>query len=334
MPFRGSEDPGSEFLADPLERFFALEAALDQNRSLFGDRVPLRFIAVNLVLTPGEPAELAGRVIALREGLDAHMSWLSQVESSVRMLIASSLLKLGDSPADFYEEVQRVRATMSALGLRRSEIYQTLTILALRSRNRLRPIERDQVERVQEIYEAMKTHHWLLTGPEDLPACAFLSFLPGTAAELGQRAADIYQVLNQEAGLWKGDPLQTASNVLALGQLEAAEIAGRFRRLAQAFRDAGVRVGQTSYDEVALLCFLARPVERIVETVIEYRDRIGAELGWAEKSLAFGLGANLAFVRLVGNDPELGPLADAKSLLDMQSIVDARAAAAGAAGAA
>jgi hypothetical protein len=115
--------------------------------------------------------------------------------------------------------------------------------------------------------------------------------------------------------------LQTASNMLALSSLEPFELVERFGVLAAGFREAGTKIRQDDYDDVAVLCFLAQPAARIVETVTDYAARIRERLRWAA---VFELGSNLAFVRLVGNDPELGMLADAKMLLDMQTVIDWR----------
>lgn len=332
-PFRGDDSPQAEYLRHPMARFLALEAAFDQTRSILGDRVPLRFAAVTLLLHPGEPADLVQSVMSRRDMLDEYWSWASDVTTPIRILIAAVLIKHGDEPAAFCHEVTRVRQLMRSAGMRRREIYETVAILAMRVRNGLEPITVDQVARMHAIYEAMKSHHWLLTGPEDFPACGFLVFQDATPEAIGQRANGIYRALHQRAKLWRGDPLQTASNVLTLGGLEPDEIADRFQRIADAFAAAGVRIGAQEYDEVATLCFLARPVDAIVETVVGYRARLRNELSWLDRHLAMSLATSLAFVRLVGQDVELGTLADAKTLLDMQTIVAARQAAAAAAAA-
>jgi hypothetical protein len=333
MPFRGNEDRPSALADDPLERFFALEQAFDSDRGFWGDHVPLRLVAANLVLSPGDPVEIAARVRAIAEDVRKQLSRFSDVAPAIQLLIAAVLLQRGDEPAGFFEEVARVRQIMRRLGLRRREIFETIAILALRIRNERAPISDEQVERLRDIYEQMKRHHWLLTGPEDYPACAFLVGQRERSPEqIGERANQIYEGLRERARLWRGDPLQTASNMLALSALEPGELVDRFCLLAEGFDQAGMRIRQDEYDEVAVLCFLARPTAKIIETVIGYRDVIRERLRWTNRATAFGLAGNLAFVRLVGNDPELGVLADAKTLLDMQTVIAARqAAAAGAA---
>src|SRR5690606_24771154 len=307
MPFRGHEGQPLARLDDPLARFFELEAAFDADRGFFGDHVPLRLVAVNLVLTPGEPAEIATEVRAAAEELRRLLPLMSHVLPSIQLLIAAVLYQRGDHPAAFIAELERVRQIMRKLGLRRREAYEAVAILALRIRNDRAPISDQQLERLRDIYEQMKRHHWWLTGPEDYPACAFLVGQRDRSPEdIGRRANTIYEGLRKAAGLWRGDPLQMASNMLALSPLEPDELVERFRLLAVALDQAGVRIWQAEYDEVAVLCFLARPTERIVETVTGYRDAIRERLRWADRSTAFGLAANLAFVRLVGHDPELG----------------------------
>ncbi len=328
MPFRDPEQPTSEAF-DPLARFFALEAAFEAERGFLGDSVPLRLVAANLVLSPGEPGPIAAQVREAAAELDELISFWAAVAPPIRLLLAAVLVQRGDRPDAFWFEVARVRERMRALGMRRLEVFETIAILALRIRNGLAPISDAQVERMRDIYEQMKRHHWLLTGPEDYPACAFLVGQTARSPEqIGVRANQIYEGLRERGRLWRGDPLQTASNMLCLSPLEPAELVERFLLLAEALRDAGQKIGQGEYDEVAVLCFLARPTARIVETVTEYAGQIRERLRWTNRATAFGLAANLAFVRLVGQDPELGPLADAKILLDMQTVVAARQAAA------
>src|SRR5690606_37080099 len=104
----------------------------------------------------------------------------------------------------------------------------------------------------------------------------------------------------------------------------------RYALLRDGFRAAGVSIGQPEYDELALLCMLSLPIDRLVATVAHYRERLAAD-AWLPSRNHFSLATNLAFVHLAGADAVLGPLADVKLLLDMQAIVAARAAAAAAA---
>ena len=228
---------------------------------------------------------------------------------------------------------ERFRSLLRVHKVRSGGSYEYVAALVLHRLNSGRPITDLQVVRFKALYEAMKRHHFWLTGPDDFPACALLVPAPGSADDLGDRIEAIYQALRAEADLWRGDALQTAANVLVLTGLGALEVARRFRDIADGFASHGVKIRQTDYDEVSVLCFLAQPVERIVKSVLAYRDRARAHFRWLSTSLAFSLGTSLAFVRLVGGHETLGPLSDAKLLLDMQTIIAARQGAATAAAA-
>lgn len=335
MAFRGSDGgPSTQgFERDPWARFVALHDAFDQDRGFWGDRAPLRFAAVTMLAMPGTAEEVVARVRAEDKAIADQLGWLSDIGSSIRLLIAGMLVKNGDSAQAFLEEVERVCAMFRKAKVRRARIYETIAILVMRQRLGNQAITETHVERFKAIYEELKRYHWFLTGVDDFPACAILVGQKGEPEAIGREIEDVYQALRKRAKLWRGDPLQTAANVLHLSGLEADEIADRFARLATGFKAAGVRIGQAEYDELAVLCFLARPLESIVESVVGMRDRIRAELKSVDKGLAFSLGTSIAFVQLVAGHEDLGPLADAKVLLDMQAILAARQAAMAAAAA-
>src|SRR5690606_19381121 len=109
-------------LQDPLSRFFEIEAAFEAARGFWGDRVPLRLVAANLVLSPGEAVEIAVQVRAGAEQLRKRLSFISEVLPAMQLLIAAVLLQRGDQPEAFLDEVERVRPMLRGVGLRRREI--------------------------------------------------------------------------------------------------------------------------------------------------------------------------------------------------------------------
>ncbi|MCA9704414.1 MAG: DUF4003 family protein [Myxococcales bacterium] len=331
-PFRDDLVP-VELPDDPLARFVVLHEALDAGRRFMGDRVPLRYAAITVLTTPGEPRALAEAIRAAHEELGRSFGWFTTVESSVRMVLAAQLVKYGDSPAAFVAELTRARALLRQARLRRGGVYEVLAVLVLRRVLGGAPIQAEHVLRFGGIYQQLKRHHWLLTGPDDYPACAMLVGQPGPPKQVGDEVEAIFQALRRDAKLWSGEPLQTAASVLALSRLAPAEAAQRFVQISAGLQARGYRVRQRDYDEVAVLCFLATPVDKIVGSVLGYLDRIRESLRWVGKPMGLSLATSLAFVRLVGDDARRGPLADAKLLLDMQAIVAARQAAAGAAAA-
>jgi hypothetical protein len=328
MPFRDETTP-SPTATDPLTRFQAFYAALDAERGLFGDRSPLRLVAVTLGTVPGDVAQLVARVRATDAELAPHYGWTSSVDRSVRMVLAAALVRTDESVASFVAGSERVSALMKEAGIKRAGVHGILAGLVLRRVVGSEP-SRTHVDRMRGIHAVMKGHHWFLTGPEDLTTCAMLVGKPGSEREIADHVEAIYRRLADAPKTWGGDPLQTAAGVLALVALSPDEAADRFLEVASALRAAGVKIGQAEYDEVAVLTFVPRSAQVIAADVAELRSRLAGELSWSEASLATSLAANLAFVRLVADerDGRVGALADAKLLLDMQSIVAMRQAAA------
>ncbi|KIG17238.1 hypothetical protein DB30_03551 [Enhygromyxa salina] len=323
MPFRSHDAEQDEHLREPVARFFALDAALEPTRGMFGDRSAQRFAAASLVLVPGEPAQIATQLRETAKQFQQLMPWRVGFAPQLHLMFAVALVRHDDTPDALLDETKRVRKIMRALGLRWAPVYEFIAVLVMRTLGDGAPISDEQVQRMRDIYEAMKQHHWVLTGPEDFPACALLTTRAGTPQQLAQYAHDIYEGL-RAGGRGRGDPLQTASNLLAMlasDHLPAPALSERFLALVSAFEHAGQKIAASEYDEVALLCFLSRPVPAIVETVAAYKQALGADIRWFEGDYAFGFATNLAFVQLVGGDPELGPIADFKSLLDMYSIL-------------
>jgi hypothetical protein len=321
MPFRGFEgqrDPSF----DPLARFFELDAALEADRGLFGDTVPMRLLAADLVLCPGDPASMSQAIQAGAGALRMRLPILSQTDWSLQVMLVAVLLRRGDQVEAFVTEVERVRPILRRLGLRRAEAYELIAIATLRIANALAPIPEPQLARLAAIYAAMKQHHYFLTGPEDYPALAFLTAYSSASPEqLGERAHAIYEGLHEHAKLLRGDPLQTASHLLASSELDPDELVERYGLVLRAIERNGLEIDETCYDALAILCFLPQPVEAIAATVAGYATVMGERSSWTSRQTVFGFAANLAFVRLTAHEPTLAALADVECLLDMQSVI-------------
>lgn len=326
MPFRDDTRPSAPAV-DPLVRFTELFAAFDAGRGMFGDRAPLRLAAVTLVTTPGPAAIVAERVRQLDEELKPHYGWTSSVDASMRLVLAAALVRAGESVAAFVAASTRVQALMREAKVRRGGVHEVLAALTLRRVIGVEPTIA-HVERMRGIYERMKHHHWFLTGPEDLTACAMLVGREGTPAQIGDHVEAIYRRLADAPKVSGGDALQTAANVLGLVALAPDEAADRFLAVATALRDAGVKVRTSEYDEVAVLAFLPRSAPVVAARVATMRERIAQDLAWYEGDDATSLATNLAFVELLEaeDDARVAALSDAKMLLDMQTILAMRQA--------
>jgi hypothetical protein len=306
-------------------RFIELYAALDAERSWLGEREPLLYSALAVLSVPGDATAIATAIRSAHAELAKSLHLFDPEQGSVCMIVAAQLVAHSDPPAAFVLEVGRVRGMLRRARLREGGIYEVLAVLVLHRvlRGHGRGITPDDAMRFKAIYEQLKRHHWFLTGPDDYPACALLVGHPGTPEAIGAGVDAVYRALHRDADTHRGDPLQTAANMLYLTGLEPDEIARRFARLVACLREVGYEVRRRDYDELALLCFLATPEEKIIEAVSAYATRIQSSVPQVGTDTALSLSTALTFLQLVGCDARLGPLADAKLLMDVQGMVAA-----------
>jgi hypothetical protein len=310
---------------DPLRRFLDILAALDAQRGWFADVGPLRFAAMAAITCTGEPQRVADSICAVAAELKQRAGWFGELTGPLRFLVAAMLVQNDDQPAEFMAEVDRVRALFRQAHLSRGGSYEVFAVLILRGPDQQLVTTAD-VARFQAIYEEMRTYHWWLTGVADFPACAILTRQAGVPAAIGQGIEDIYQALHA-AGFKKGDPLQTAANLLYLAHDKPSAIAERFRSLAEAFRNASQRIWQSEYDELAILCLLAAPAAQVVERVLAHHEALRNVRPRPDRALAFNLASSIAFVELVQPVERAAAITDAKALMDLQALLNAQQAA-------
>ncbi len=317
---------------DPLARFQEIYDALQADRRWWRDTSPLRYAAISAITCPGPADKVAASIRKITENLRKESGFVGQLSRSLQFIIASMLLGYGDTARAFLQEVKRVRSVFRTEGIRRAAVYETMTILILRTQAQQKPITINSVKRLKDIYEEMKAHHWWLTGPEDLPVCAILCGQDHSVQQITQKSEDIYQALAKKKHR-KGDTLQATANILSMVPDNAAKIAKRFVELAEGFRKSGVSIWQSDYDELAILTFLNHSTRRIVDNVLTHRETMKALKPKPGRSLTFSLAASTTFVALAQTDKTLQSVADMKLLMDMQAIIHAQQAAAAAAAA-
>ena len=315
---------------DPVARYAELLAALKPDRgwfqNLFTDVAPLRFAAIAVVTTDGTAAEVADGVHAIAEELKERSGWFGELNGSMRFIVAAVLLQNSDTAADFLTAVEATRAEFRRQKLKRGGAYEAMAALILRGPEK-QAIPPGVVDRFKAIYEEMSRHQWWLTGVDDFPACAVLTRKAGEPQAIGAAVEAIYQALHA-AGFKKGNPLQTAANLLYLAGETPEVIAARCHALAEAFRAERTRVWQSEYDELAVLAFLDRPTDEVVQRVLRNQAAIRELAPRPDRALAFNLASSLAFVELVREGAAASPVAETKAMLDLQAILNAQQAAA------
>lgn len=317
---------------DPVNRFFDLYQALKDKGSWLSQPSTFRFAAVAALTCPGKVNEVADAIWSTANDISEQVGWFSQLRSSIRFVVSAMLVLHGDRASRFLTDADAANKLFREHGLRRGGMFEILAILILRLHQHNEPITPAQVKRFKEIYEAMKSHHWWLTGPDDFPACAILTSCSQTPKRIGEQIERIYQGLT-EAGFSKGDPLQTASNLLFLTGLPCSTIVNRYATLATAFKARKVSIFQSDYDELTILSFLDHQPNRVADRVLEITEELKRIQPRVGRNMRFNLGSSLTFLELVQKDRNLTLIHDAKALMDMQTIISAQQAAAVAAAA-
>ncbi|MCA8941330.1 MAG: DUF4003 family protein [Planctomycetes bacterium] len=311
---------------DPFARFLEIYDALNADRSFFQNAASFRFAAIAAATTEGDGATTARAIRRMNDEIDREVGTFGAITKDARLVLAAMLYASGDSVRGFYDQVARVRRMFREHGMRRAGSYETMATWILHRQASGRPVEAATVARMRAIYDGMKSHHWWLTGPDDFPACALLTSAKGEPTAICNRIESIYQALRQE-GFSSGDPLQTAANVLHFVGLSPHETARRYARLADEFRRAGIRMWQSDYDELAILCFLEHDATTIVPRVVDRRAQMERLHPKPDHVQTFNLACSVVFLELVQVDRALHHITDAKALTDIQAVVAAQQAA-------
>lgn len=148
---------------------------------------------------------------------------------------------------------------------------------------------------LQRIYVSMREHHWWLTGPGDLPACALLTVQGGDVTRMTSRIESMYGRL-REQGLGAGDGLQLASHVLCLAPGTVPEATNRMLALHAGFKAHGIQMWDCDRDELAVLCLLGDEPQKLIDLVADHRARIKEHLSFLGAVTSFSYACGTAFL--------------------------------------
>ena len=319
---------------NPLDRFRSLYEALEKDRRWWRDSRRLRYAAMAAVSTEGDPLSVANGIRNMEKGLKEASPRFMDVGSHIRFIVGAILYQNGDSAKGFMNEFVRVRKMFREERLHRALAMELMAVLVLRIQVKGGTISRQLVRRFREIYDEMKLHHRWLTGADDFPACALLTGQEGTPQLIGDRTEQIYTELLLRR-FNKGNPLQTAANILFLANGTPQAVADRAAALRAVFREQKVRPNETHYDELAILSFLKAPAEKVVASVLTSREGLKSIRPRFDGVTTFNVAVGLAFLELSSHGLDVVGISNVKSLLDIQAVLAAQQAAmAGAAAAA
>ena len=333
MVFR-SDGEASVALArpvDPLDRFLELRAALDLVGGIFRDRNAPRLAASVLLDVEGAPREIAAEIDRRQAVLGKELGFFSMVAAPLRFVLAGVLYRRGVEPREFARAFLVARREFRRQRVRRSEVHELLAFTLLSGRWGIDAELEEPVARMQAIFRGLRRRHFWITGSSDLAACASLSRRLGDADAIAAEVDACYRQLRRHLRWWRGQSLHRAAQILALSGVEPETAAQRAEAVRAALRRQGYKVGVGDYTNVALLCFLAVPVEKLVGRVNLFAAKIQRTQGiFFGQHAAFNLGVNLAFTQMLQGNTDLAHLAEVKALLDMNAILEAQSAGAAA----
>ncbi len=315
-----------------VDRYAALFAEL-HSRHTFTDSTMLRLAAMGLAAAD-LPADAADRLEEAAAALKQEAGWGQSAAGPTRFVLAAMIVRRGLDPRDVWGAVEQTRREMKHHKLRggRAAIAAFLLVISAGGR----PADAATLDRMRAILEAWKEDHPWLTGNDDVPMAALHAGRGEDPALVAARVESVYQALHQ-LGYGRGNQLQLASHLLAVGPAAGVDAAQRFHSIAGALGRQGLRVGRDRYDEAALLALTPGDPEQLAAEAAAVRERLRQAAGGGLAAFFSGLSGDLAFSMAVGVvlarhagevSDDLEAPADAAALGLAQAALEAQQAAA------
>jgi hypothetical protein len=316
---------------DPVTSYLQTFEALRRQKRWSTNTMVLRFAALSLA--SAELSDPHAQLEKTASELRRRAGWFGPLRSDIRYMVAAMLLRRGLSAAKVHPQVVRTRKALRQYRLPRSSISATFAALLLVLHEDGAAVPVLHLQRMESIYQCWKQEHRFLTGQDDLPAAALHAVRDESAESLSQRVEEAYRSLHR-AGFRRGNPLQLVSHIMALDGRGLVKAVERFRRITQSFQDGGMRISGARYDEVAILALLQEPPAKLAQQVLGYFESVRAARPRPGKEIAFSLAAGIALAAEARRLEGAGSLPALNMLQNVQSILDAQAAAMAAAAAA
>lgn len=325
--------------ADPLPRFLAVyDAARDSGRWYEKQSNSLRHASLALTTIEGRPNELVRRMRRMADELKGASKMFSPMQSPMRYVFAAHLVALGVDAGRLVVEAERLRGFLRDEKLpTSSRSYVIIAAMVLMEHsidtNGSPRINRDQAARMALVYRAFKADHKWITGADDLAAAALLSSDSGSPRSLAANAENIYQALRQRK-YTRGNALQMVSHLLCMHDESAEVCVRRFDEIYRAFKDQGLWMMESDYDEIAAFCFVDASASKIVETTLAARVKLREKKYRLGKNENFSVAACLSMLQLLNDSGSAHDVTAFTMIVRIQAIIQAQQAAVAASAAA
>ena len=288
----------------PVERFRNILGCLEFPQNSVEELYWLRFAAQAAILRPEDPEHIAKVIRRTAKVLDDNTPWYETLSTAMRFAIAALLVQTHDSPCDFIRGHRHISNLLRQQEMRSGGAHETLAVAILRMNAEKRRIHHQDITRFKAIYEAMKSFHWWLTGPDDFPAVAALCHVEGAARDVIQTTEGMYQYLS-DAGFESGDGLQSAANLLPLINLSQADAVTKLIGLRKILKSEGKDQIAYHYDSLIPLVMLEQDPLQIMKMTLAIHKEL--ELSSSEHfgASTFGIAADLCFLDLIRYDKNM-----------------------------
>ena len=308
---------------DPIESYLRTFERLRARKRWSMNSVTLRFVALSL----GAAATSIDydRLEEVATELRKRARWTSPLKSEIRYVVAAMILRRGQDPAAIHARVFETRDAFKAHKIPSRGTGATLAALLLALHHEARPVAQPQIERLARVYRRWRNEHRWLTSSSDLPAAALHAVRDVPVDVVAEEVERAYTSL-ADAGFRRGNQLQLVSHLLAVDPRGTDTGVQRFLAVVERLRAADERVGESRYDEIALLALTRGSPREVVDSIVRNRDRLRAVKPRPDKAVAFTLaaGIEMAADAEAARERNAGDLA---ALQSIQAIVDAQQAA-------
>ena len=318
---------GMHTSADPIVRYLDTFERLRARKRWSTETDTFRFVALTLGAAGSSVDH--DHLEETASGLKKRARWTSPLKSEIRYVVAAMILRRGLDPGTIHQRVFEARDAFKPHRIPSRGTGPTLAALLLALHGEGRPVPEHHVDRLARIYRRWRKDHMWLTSANDLPAAALHATRDASVEVLTADIERAYERL-REAGFWRGNPLQLVSHLLAVDPRGTDTGIQRFCVVAERLRSAGEHVRPSRYDEMAMLALTQETPPRVVDRVLQYRDRLRQARKRPSKDLAFSLAAGIELAEDTERAGERSA-GDLTALQALRAILDAQQAATAAA---
>ena len=309
-------------LVSPLARYRDIIASLCAGQASPEDHLWMRFAAQAAVLCPETSDQLAWRIRHIAEILHKRTSWFAHLSPSARFLVAALLIQHHVPVGTFHAEHDRTQDMFRDVGLPHGGFTSTIAVLILHISSSHQPISLLEAERLKAIYNRMKSLHWWLTGPGDVPICAALAQCPGSAEELVGRADQLYRQLHAH-DLGTGSSLHTVAHLLLVTGLPPDSAITRLRSLARCLSDRQGVLHDGDLQALVVLTMLDHPTTMTITRLIGVRGELDLLQPQYRGMANLIIAADLAFLDLIRSVEDAPDAPNARQAQEMLSRIHA-----------